>query len=251
MRLQKVHYLLLFPIFIVLSVGCSPLILSSDSSKVIQKEWPVDSFEAVNICCGIHLELTQEEGTQGEGTTITTEGSETMIDELEVFVRDNELIVQFRPRFKLIPRFNNRQITVYGTTPVLSAVTLSGGSQGKIDPLHTTDLQLSLSGGSQLVIDTVNVATVTSDLSGGSQLSVAAGTIEQQNANVSGGSRYLLEEVQSERADLDVSGGGQARIRVATTLHVDASGGSDIAFHGSPTLDQSISGGSRVRSLGD
>lgn len=246
MRQQKVFHSMIFFMLIALSVGCSPLLIRPDFGRVVQQDWSVDSFEAVNLCCGMHLELTQSEQTM-----VKIEGDEAILNELEVLVRNDKLTIQFRSRFNLVPRLNNRQVTIYITTPNLHALELSGGSQGKIGILQTTDLQLSLSGGSQLAIVELDATTLTSDLSGGSRLSVEAGNVDGQIADASGGSRYLLEKVQSERAELDFSGGARARIRVSTMLRVDASGGSDVAYHGSPALEQHISGGSRVRSLGE
>ena len=230
----------------LLGVACSPLLLPPASGEIVRQTHTVAPFTAINICCGMHLLLTQ-----GETPSVELEGDEAILDGIEVVVRSDELVVQLRPRFNLVPRLGNRLVTVYVTAPDVQSLVLSGGSQGEINLLQGTELQVTLSGGSQLAIAEVAATTLTSDLSGGAQLAIATGHLDTQIVDASGGSRYLVEEVQSDRAELDFSGGSRARLQVASVLWVDASGGSDVAYHGTPALEQTVSGGSRVRSLGE
>ncbi len=246
MRKRITIHWILFLSVALLGVACSSLLVPPASGETVQQTHTVAPFTAINICCGMRLLLTQ-----GETPSVELEGDEAILDEIEVLVRDDELVVQLRPRFNFLPRLSNRLVTVYVTAPDVQTLVLSGGSQGEINLLQGTDLQVTLSGGSQLTIAEVAATTLTSDLSGGAQLTIATGHLDTQIVDASGGSRYLVEEVQSDRAELDFSGGSRARLRVASVLWIDASGGSDIAYHGTPALEQTISGGSRVRSLGE
>lgn len=242
---KKGILLILLSFTLWFSVGCTPLLLPADSGTVVRREEHVASFAAVNLCCGLRLDLAQ-----GEPAKVEIEGDTALLAEIELFVRNEELTVQLRPRFNLRPRLNNRVVTVYVTMPEIERLTFSGASRGKINRLTVSDLHLTLNGRSQLTIVQVVASTVMSELSGGSEVAIIDGTIATQRVDASGGSRYLLEQIQSERAIIDLSSNSRARISVNLSLRADASGGSDIAYHGTPALEQTISGGSRVRSLG-
>ena len=246
MRIQNTLWATMLLAMGMLVIGCTPLISRPGSGTVIREERTVSDFAAVDICCGMHLELTQ-----GAETAVTLEGDEAILAEIETIVRRDQLTVRFRPQFNLLPRFNSRQVVVSITTPEIRAVELSGGSHGETERLQTDELRVTLSGGSELAITELNAEQLDAALSGGAELSIESGVVTEQRVDGSGGSGYLTADVRSQEVDLDLSGGSQADVWVSRSLRVDASGGSEVTYRGSPTVNQNSSGGSRVRSVGE
>lgn len=236
---------LIFAGFALFAASCVPPELLQDPRNMTQELRTTDDFNAIRLCCGMRLELTQ-----GDETRVELEGNERTLTNVDTFVRNNTLIIEFKRSSMFFSPRRNGQVTAYITVPTLRALELSGGSRGVADLIQSDDLNLELSGGSNMEIETLTAEELEVDLSGGAQISIDDGSITNQTISASGGSQYLLEDVQSITADLDLSGGSRARISVSESLRVDASGGSTLAYHGRPQVDQDSSGGSQIRSLG-
>lgn len=246
MSIQRTKLPALLLALILFTTGCVDLVVPTASGNVIREERTVDAFTEISVCCGMRLELTQ-----GDQPTVAIEADETLLPEIETTVRGEQLTVQLRSSFSLMPRLRSGRVTVYVTTPNVRALDLSGGSNGTMERLQGEDLHIDLSGGSHLTIDTVTAAHLTAELSGGAQVQVDAGTITEQQVDVSGGGQYRLENVQSDSIVVDLSGGSRAEVWARETLRVDASGGSNLTYRGAPVMEQDISGGSRVRAVGE
>ncbi len=118
-----------------------------------------------------------------------------------------------------------KPVIVRVTTPVLTRVSLDGGSTGTME-IDTDALELALSGGSSMTaIGRAGALTLTAD----------------------GGSTAQLEELHADTANITVNGGSTATVAVATTLTGSADGGSTVKLTQKPvTQNVKTNGGSTV-----
>ncbi len=118
-----------------------------------------------------------------------------------------------------------RPVIVRVTTPVLTRVSLDGGSTGTME-IETNALELALSGGSTVTaIGRAGALTLTAD----------------------GGSTAQLQELHADTANVTVNGGSTVTVAVATTLTGTADGGSTVKLTQQPaTLNVKTNGGSTV-----
>ena len=109
----------------------------------------------------------------------------------------------------------------------LRELELSGGTQGIINEISSTDsVSVSLSGGSQLV---------------------GYGEAGDLIIDGSSGSQLDFTDFASQNVNIELSGGSQATINMDGTLDADLSGGSQLHYIGDPTLgDIETSGGSTI-----
>ncbi len=230
-----------------LLVSCNNMSMLRGSGNVQTETREVSAFEAVSICCGMHLVLRQ-----AADVSLAIEADDNFLSAIESEVVGGELRVRYRNTASfVINRFPSHPVTVYVTMPTVEEVTVSGGGEMDAAALTTEEIAFSFSGGSRGNVTSLAAITLDITLSGGSHLTVEDGEVDQQSVAASGGSEYYADDLASTKADSSLSGGSHARLWVVESLAADVNGGSDLAYYGSPQLDQSTSGGSQINSLGD
>jgi hypothetical protein len=117
------------------------------------------------------------------------------------------------------------KVEVVITTPSLTRIVLSGGSQGQIQGLTSDDLDVELTGGSRLS---------------------ATGEAADVILDMSGGSTATLEGLSTKTIRLDLSGGCTTTVRASDRVSGSATGGSRITVLGDAELMVDSSGDSRV-----
>jgi hypothetical protein len=116
-------------------------------------------------------------------------------------------------------------VEVAVSTPALLGISMSGGSQGRIEGLDAERLDIELNGG----------AGVT-----------ATGSATSVGLNMTGGSRASLENLMATTITLDLSGGATATVHASDRVSGSASGGSRTSVLGDAQLDVEVSGGAEV-----
>ena len=109
--------------------------------------------------------------------------------------------------------------------PALSAVTLSGGSQGVIEGFAADSLTIALDGGASLT---------------------ASGTASTITLTASGGAVARLDALTAETVNIQASGGANATVRASREVVGSASGGAHVTVLGDAILNVEASGGASV-----
>jgi hypothetical protein len=116
-------------------------------------------------------------------------------------------------------------VEVAVATPALVGISMSGGSQGRMEGLDAERLEIELSGGAGMT---------------------ATGTVTSVALNMTGGSRASLENLTATTITLDLSGGATATVQASDRVSGSASGGSRVSVLGDAQLNVEASGGGEV-----
>jgi hypothetical protein len=195
-------------------------------------------FTEVSVASGMFVEITQ---SQTYSVRVTADPQD--FAELRAEQRGNRL--EF---FMDSDRRQRRpgRVEIQITMPTLSALNLSGGSEGHLSMNVSEDFAADLSGGASLA-GNLNCGDVRLGLSGGSKTTLA-GRAENLNLNGSGGSRVLFRDFAVKDLDANLSGGSNAVVTLDGVINANMSGGSQVTFYGNPTLGETrASGGSRIK----
>ncbi len=260
-----IKYALLFVLSMGILLASCQLVTMQGSGNVTSESRTVGAFERVEVCCGMHLMLTQ-----AETSSVTIDAEDNILPEIETSIHGDTLRVRFRRDPARSPIRPTRPIIVNVQMPTIHGIAMSGGSslqseriesdqltlafsgssRGEIATLQSQQVSLEINGGGNVTIGTIDAGTLDAKLGGGTEVNMNGGSITTQQIEVGGGSSYHALEVQSESATVDAGGGSEASLWVDTALQVRASGGSRVSYRGTPSVDQNLSGGSRVSSTG-
>jgi len=175
----------------------------------------VDSFTAIDVGGGIRLIAAV-----GEPLSVQVRAQSNILPIIATDVSNDTLHVSSRESF-----LSTDAVEVHVSLPTLSAVTLSGGSNGEVSGVTGSELA--------------------ADLSGGSRMS-ATGTIANLTVTASGGSRAELQQLPAATVAVNLSGGSVAIVQASDEVQGSASGGAALTVAGEATLNVQATGGATV-----
>jgi Putative auto-transporter adhesin, head GIN domain len=209
------------------------------SGKLVTKQLSLGSFDRIDASGCFQVDVTQ-----GNASSVAVTADDNLWDSVEVRNDGGTLYLSMKPG-----SYNNSHVSAKVVMPHLSALTLSGATNGSIHDVNDTAgrLDLSVSGAStlngglrqgQLMLDVSGASTATLN-----------GAADLLNITVSGASHGGLEALASDVIRADISGASNANVTARRKLDYDVSGASHLSYAGSPAIGQAdISGASSVTS---
>lgn len=202
----------------------------------ITKKYDFKDFTGVSVSHGMNVTISQS-----DSYSVEVSAEEDDLEKLKVEQDGESLnftVLKDRYRFKEAVRINIKM-------PLLTAVQLSGGSDGNITMNISESFSASLSGGSNLEGE-LNCGDILLALSGGSEVTLNGKAADAGIAG-SGSSSFKLKEFSVRNINSQLSGGSDVEISMNGTLNTVQSGGSNLTYYGEADLEDTLfSGGSGV-----
>lgn len=212
------------------------------SGTLKTEERSVSGFDRISLSGMGDLNVVQ-----GDEEKLTIEAEDNLLQYITTEVRGSELQIGIKDGTNILP---TRGIHFELRVKNLSAVSVSGAGNLKMDSLKSNDLDLTVSGAGNVDIKNLDVTGVNVKSSGTGNFTLA-GKTQTQNITISGAGNYRAGDLESNIADLSVSGAGNSTLWVKEKLTVKISGFGRVEYYGDPTVTQDISGGGSVKSLGN
>lgn len=204
----------------------------------------VGSFNAISVCCGIDLYIT--EGSSSE-ITVETNFPE-YLSRILTEVKGKELKISFDGNI-INKRPNTMWMKVYVSANNLTAIKASSGADVySTTPLSAHDIKLSASSGADIKIE-LNAQSLDCSASSGSDIKLT-GTAVYALAKASSGSDINMRNMVVKKAEASASSGSDVILHVTEELKAKASSGGDVTYKGNPkTVDKKKSSGGGVRAI--
>jgi hypothetical protein len=218
---QTLVRLLALAVVAVIAAACSgayigPAAPVTGTGDPAEQDRTAGAFTAISVSGGIKVVVAV-----GAGRAVSLTAQRNLLPLISTDIVESRLTVTIPA-----PGINaTKPITLRVTLPVLTRVTLDGGSTGTME-IDTDALEVNISGGSSMTaIGRAGALTLTAD----------------------GGSTAELEELHAETAAISINGGSTAVLDVSTALTGTADGGSTVRLIQKPaTQNVKANGGSTV-----
>ncbi|MBN2805481.1 MAG: DUF2807 domain-containing protein [Prolixibacteraceae bacterium] len=219
----------------------------SGYGSIISEDITLDDFYSVTNYTVVDVEIVQ-----GDEQSVTIEGHENMLDQLQLVVRNEELSIEMKNHC-----YNNFRLKLYITVPELDKVALKSTGDlylgtfeqngtmelsssstgdingiGYIDGLETLYLSTTSTGDIDLEAYTDEVFV---DIHGTGDVRLI-GSCFYQSIDMRGTGDYDAEDFESEECDISVRGTGNATIDVHEQLDVSISSTGDVYYYGNPSV---------------
>ena len=203
---------------VILLGGWAPFGTVVGSGNLVTKEEFITDFTSVDAGNGFDVEISQS-----SSYSVLITADDNILDNIDVSKSGDTLKVGIDWGVS----FDSVTLKIKIEMPEIQSLELSGGSQGKMEEISSTD-------------------PITVNLSGGSQL-VGFGEAGDLLIDMSSGSQLDFTDFTGQDVSIELSGGSQATINLDGTLDADLSGGSQLYYIGDPTLGNiETSGGSTI-----
>lgn len=234
-------------LMLVVSVALSILFSSCEKitgeGPVVTQDRAVQNFKAVSAGVSGRIYYTVSPTYKLEITA-----QQNILDILETFVSNGELIIKFRNGVNV---HHHEEIVVRISGPSPEGITLSGSASFDLAGTVTGDqLDLQVNGSGNITSERVAVTDrLEATITGSGNITINDGTAKTTKTKISGSGNIQLSGVAAQDAETEISGSGNIRLKAAQNLNARISGSGSVYYLGTPQVSTQISGSGSVRPL--
>lgn len=206
----------------------------------------VAPFAAVDVAGSMNVVLRQ-----GSPQRVEVEASDADQAKVETAVDGGRLRVGQRREgrsFFTAERFEGR-VTVYVTAPSLTAVSVSGSGDLRVEgPVQAGDFRVSVAGSGNLTLPQLTAQALKTSLAGSGNITVG-GSCPRQSISIQGSGDVKAADLRTDDTTVRIAGSGSAHVHAAKTLTSSIAGSGDVVVSGNPQISSSKSGSGSVRRI--
>jgi hypothetical protein len=227
-------------------VACTAAIVTAQSGLAQSGEtargYRVGAFDSV-ASAGPHLVVVHV----GGAPSVSAEGPADTLDKMEVIVEHGGL--EIRPRREFRDHFNwnsLKRATFTVTAPRLTAASLAGSGDMRVDRVEGDRFDASVAGSGNLDVAALRVGRAHFSMAGSGNLS-AHGSVGRADVSVAGSGNIRTRGVVTRSASVSIAGSGDAQLTTqdAADISIVGSGTAEIAGHAHCTVSRIGSGRAR------
>lgn len=206
------------------------------SSAMTERSYALSGFTAVELSGPDEVRVFV-----GPDFSVRATGPADTLDRLEVTVEGDRLRVRRTGR-----SVGRDGATVFVTLPTLSAASLGGSGDLRVDRVDGGDLVTSVGGSGDLTVERLAVDRMKGAVAGSGTLSLA-GTTRELDLSVAGSGDVAADGLVAERAAVSVVGSGDVRAAVRGPATVSVMGSGDVDLGPAAQCQVSKMGSGSVR----
>lgn len=195
----------------------------------------LDSFTGVEVSLPAKVTITQ-----GPVQEVVVEGRESIVQNLELEVRNNIWVITIDGCVN-----NVGDLNVFITIPDVTSLGITGAGEIISDNvLVIGDLDVDIAGSGDIDL-AVEADDIDSEIIGSGKIFLE-GIADEIDFEIAGSGDYKTFNLQSRDAEVKIIGSGDAEVFVTDKLKVEISGSGDVFYKGNPSLDLSVTGSGQV-----
>jgi len=211
------------------------------SGERAQRSFEVGAFERINLA-GSHDVVV----TVGGAPSVRAEGDSEALERLEIGVEDGELRIANRSSSWSWFGGRHRGVTVHVTVPALTAASVTGSGDMRVDRIEGQGFAASVGGSGELDLPSVRVAVASFSVTGSGDIR-AAGSARRSTAALTGSGDLDLAGLETADTSVALVGSGDISVRATGTASVELRGSGDVNVAGPARCTISKSGSGDVR----
>jgi hypothetical protein len=214
------------------------------SNTVMSETREASGFTAIDMRTAGRVVISQ-----GESESLSIRGSDNVVPLVKTSVQDGVLVIEMDEIIIVTDMKESNALTFTIGVKDLSALTVSGVGDVKMDGLAASRFKLDMSGAGRIDISGLSVDSLSLTLSGAGDVTLSG---EAASADIlfSGAGVIDAADLKVQTADINLKGLGNATIWVTETLTGSISGAGNVEYSGNPKTDFKTTGLGVFKSLG-
>lgn len=223
--------------------GCNVIAKAEkmDAGPLAKRSYPVGTFDSVSLG-GPHNVVV----TVGPKASVRAEGPANILDRLEIEVRNGDLHVGTRHGSWHMSFGDHPPVTIYVTTPALSAASIGGSGDMRIDKVEGGKFTGSIGGSGDMDIAALKVDDATFSVAGSGDIK-AAGSADSSSVSIAGSGGIDTSSVASKTVSVSIVGSGDASAHASDSATVSVMGSGDVTIAGTAKCSVHKAGSGDVR----
>ena len=229
------------------ALGTSMGAAQEGDRSTISRSYELAGFEAVSVVGPHHVVISV-----GPGFSVRAEGPQQTLEDTEVEVEDGRLEIHpiederwERRRRDRDYWENYRPATFHVTLPAITAASLVGGGDMRIDRVEGEEFSASVAGSGRVDLAALRVDDARFSIAGSGDLT-ARGNARRSRISIAGSGNLQAREVTSDEASISIAGSGNAALTVEDDARISIVGSGDVDIAGPARCSVSRLGSGRV-----
>lgn len=189
---------------------------------------------------------------QGEPCGLKIEGSDDLVENIQVTVNDDVLEVDYHTDIEDWTNFRwadgDRHLRYYVTMPKIEKINMEGAGILMGDSMQGEALVLIQGGAGKIELHDLNYQSIDAELAGLGEI-ILTGQVILQKVDLSGAGGYEAVKMQSQDTEVMLSGAGSAKVWVEKNLKATVTGAGSIKYKGDPAVEKENSGIGEIKPL--
>ncbi|WP_442588619.1 head GIN domain-containing protein [Pedobacter sp. AW31-3R] len=224
---MKTSYFIKLTILFFIGIAWNGQVVSAQETKKVA----VSNFSGVSVSTGIDLYLSQ--GSSESAKIVASEGA---VNEVQVEVKDNNLVIKFRESRGFTNAWKNRNAKVYVTYKTLNSISATSGSSAITENLlKANKLVAKATSGADLKLELkCNELEVQTTSGADADLSGTATNISFKSTSGSDINAYRLA---ADYGRVTATSGADIKVNVNKGLETTSNSGGSIRYKGTASLN--------------
>lgn len=208
----------------------------------VSRNYPVGNFREVEV--GGSFDVDVRTGAQ---PSVRAEGSEKLIERLTVEVKGDRLLIHTKRNkgwFGGSYSFGKGRIHI--TVPALSAASLAGSGEMRIDKVEGSSFAGQVAGSGDLYVAAVKVDALKLGIAGSGKVE-AAGRAGRAEYEIAGSGDVRAAGLDAQDVGVSIAGSGNVRGHATRSARVEIAGSGDVEIKGGAKCTVSKAGVGNVR----
>jgi hypothetical protein len=202
---------------------------------------PASGFTAITLAAPIHVELVQ-----GDTESLTLEGDEDALAELETVVEDGVLKIRTRSRSE--PRSLSKVRARISAKAILK-LNIAGSGDINAVRLKSADLKLNVGGSGDIRIGSLAATSLDVTVAGSGDVEVG-GKADSVSTSVAGSGDVKAGKLETLDATIKIAGSGDVAVWAKKSLTVKIVGSGDVRYYGDPEITKTVLGSGSLKRAG-
>ena len=167
----------------------------------------------------------------GGAPSVRAEGDAKTLDRLEIKVENGQLHIGTKDRTSFGFGKDRGHATIHVTVPSLSAASIGGSGDIRIDNVAGERFAASIGGSGDIEVASLSAKSAAFSIAGSGNIR-AVGTAEEAAMSIAGSGDLGLEGLQVRRAKVSIVGSGDVRAHASEAADVSIMGSGDVRLSG-------------------
>jgi hypothetical protein len=216
-----------------------------DGGPTVSRNYQVGTFDRIELAGRYDVDVR----TGGE-LSVAASGPEQAMERLVVEVRGGKLVIEPRNErrwFGFGGRNKLGKVNIAVTVPALTAASLAGSGNIRVDKVGGDSFEGDISGSGDLRLGAVDVSKLKLSISGSGGLDAGAGRARSAEYDIAGAGEVRAARLATEEIKVSIAGSGNVQAHATRRAEVDIVGSGNVEVTGGAKCAVTKAGVGNVR----
>lgn len=213
------------------------------AGPTVSRNYQVGNFQQIEVAGPYEVNVRT-----GANAAVSGQGSEKLLDRTVVVVEGDKLVIHPEEHHGWFNfGWSSGKATFTVTVPQLSAATIAGSGDIRVDHVQGDRFEGAVAGSGGLNVDSVNVRALKLSIGGSGSAKAGSGKAQTADYGIGGSGDIEAGAVETQQAKVSIAGSGSVKARATGTADVSIMGSGDVDVAGGAKCSVTKAGSGSVR----